>query len=89
MTILQEIGLNLIDKSQLQSIVIFESLSHQFFPNWGTAITITVLILIPVWIYSYLQIFWYRSPENRKKNLNNLGLYEANCKIAWTMFWVL
>ena len=89
MNSLREIGLNPIDKGRLQSAVMIESLPHRFFPNWGTATFITVLVLIPVWFYSYLRIFWYRSPKNRKKNLNDLGLYEANRIIAWTMFWVL
>ena len=87
--VLRVIGLNPIDKGRLPSAVMIESLPHRFFPNWGTATLITVLVLIPVWFYSYLRIFWYRSPENRKKNLSDLGLYEANRIIAWTMFWVL
>ena len=89
MNVLREIGLNPIDKGRLLSAVMVESLPHRFFPNWGTATFITVLVLIPVWFYSYLRIFWYRSPEIRKENLNDLGLYEANRIIAWTMFWVL
>ena len=89
LNVLRVIGLNPIDKGRLPSAVMIESLPHRFFPNWGTATLITVLVLIPVWFYSYLRIFWYRSPENRKKNLSDLGLYEANRIIAWTMFWVL
>ena len=85
MNILRDIGLNPTDSGSLQHAKELELLPHRFFPNWGTALSITLLVLIPVWFYQYLRFFWYKD----QKDISNIGLYEANDIIAWVMFWVL
>ena len=57
MNILRKIGLNPTDNGSLQHAKELELLPHRFFPNWGTALSITLLVLIPVWFYVYLRFF--------------------------------
>ena len=82
--ILREIGLNPIYRGTLGSAWAVEKLPFQFFPGWGTAIGITIMTLLPIWLYSYLYIFWYNSDNIDRADI---GLYQANRIIAWTMFW--
>ena len=84
--ILREIGLNPVHRGTLGSAWAVEKLQFQFFPGWGTAIGITFMTLLPIWIYSYLYIFWYNSDAI---DSTDIGLYEGNRIIAWTMFWAL
>lgn len=84
--ILREIGLNPIHRGTLGSAWAVEKLPFQFFPGWGTAIFITFMTLLPIWLYTYLYIFWYNSDNIDR---TDIGLYHANRIIAWTMFWAL
>ena len=84
--VLREIGLNPIDRGTLKSATAVEKLPFQLFPGWGRAFVITIMTMIPIWLYSYLHIFWYNSDA---VDHAGIGLYEANRIIAWTMFWVL
>lgn len=84
--VLRKIGISSVDRGFLSSAILQERMIHRFFPEWGTAIGITIIMFLLMWLYNYLWIFWYMELKNIEEDL---PLYISNRLIAWGMFWLL
>ena len=88
MQVLREMGLNPIDRGPLQSAPAVEHMPFRFYENWGTALIITLMTLIPILFYYYLRFFWANA-HNVAKEKDHLPLYHSQRVIAWLALWLL
>ena len=88
MQVLREIGLNPMDRGPLHSSPAIEQMPFRFYENWGTALIITLMTLIPILLYYYLRFFWaYGHLVSKEKE--HLPLFHGQRVIAWLALWLL